>query len=78
MRVKDILGIVIGILAISTIVSMWYAMIYGGIDKGTEILSNSLIPWWINPLVILSASNVGITIVILIIIFKDKILDFKF
>jgi len=77
MRVKDILGIILAIFALFTLISMWIAMSSGDIEKGTEIFANSLIPWWVNPLTILSASTIGVIIVVLIIMFKDKILNIK-
>jgi hypothetical protein len=77
MKVKDILGIILAIFALFTLISMWIAMSSGDIEKGTEIFANSLIPWWVNPLTILSASTIGVIIVVLIIMFKDKILNVK-
>ncbi|MFC1682279.1 hypothetical protein ACFL0X_01520 [Nanoarchaeota archaeon] len=77
MKVKDILGIILVVFALFTFISMWVAMSSGDIEKGTEVFANSLIPWWVNPLTILSASTIGVIIVVLIILFKDKILNIK-
>ena len=70
MRIKDILGIILAVFAFFTFVSMWIAMPSGNIEKGTEIFADSMIPWWINPLTILSASTVGVIIVVLIIMYR--------
>jgi len=75
MKVKSILGIILAIFALFTFIFMWIAISSGNVEKGTEIFTNSLIPWWVNPLTILSASAIGVIIVVLIIIFKDKILN---
>ena len=77
MKVKDLLGIILVIFGIFTIIAIWSTMSSGNVEKGTEILASSITPWWLNPLIILSGSTIGIIIIVLIIIFKDKILDAK-
>jgi len=75
MKIKDLLGMILVVFALFTFTSMWIAMSSGNIEKGTEVFANSLIPWWVSPLIILSASTIGIIIIVLIILFKDKVLE---
>lgn len=77
MKIKEILGIIIGFLGILTIISMWAAMSSGDVERGAEIFANSMIPWWLNPLVVLSSSSIGVIIVVLIILFNKQILNFN-
>ena len=73
MKVKELIAFVVVIVGILTIILMYFALSSGDIEKGTEILAESVTPWWLNPVVWLSSSSVGIIILFLILLFKDKI-----
>lgn len=76
LTIGQIGGMIVGFLAIISIILMYFAMINGNIEKGTRIFVESLTPLWVTFLE--SSSTIIIIITLLIILFWDKIKDIQF
>jgi hypothetical protein len=73
--IGKIIGLIVALIGIVSVFSMFLAMSSGDIDRGTEILANSLIPLEIGFLVLLAGCGVfGAFLAVLFFIFKDKIM----
>ena len=77
MKVGRLIAIVVAFIGLLSVLSMYFAMSSGDIEKRTEVLAGNITPWWLNPLVVLSASPLGVIFIVLIIVFKDKITNIQ-